>query len=206
MEPNAEKIINDINNSSSGLRDYNSLLHSEKEYFFKKKQKKMILLATIILVYTLISLTLLIFFKNKATDIMLWPLINTQKVDNYNALENKVNLLDKEVATFNDILSKSTQNNYSISYLNSKIEKIDSRQKSIESSISTDPEKALTSVLLREKQINIENSLLDLKNQQDKLNTRVDNFITTVLVGPIVTAILGFIIWILQSKFKKENS
>ena len=114
----------------------------------------MILLATILLIYTLMSLTLLIFFKNKTTDIMLWPFSNTQKIDNSSILEKRVDLLDKEVAKFNDILSKSAQNNYSVSYLNSKVENLDLRQKSIEGSISTDPEKALTSVLLRERKTN----------------------------------------------------
>lgn len=205
MDFNENKIIEDLSNSSSGLKDYNSLLHSEKEYSFKLKQKKIIILAILLSVYTLLALALLVFFKNKATDIMLWPFGDTQKINNSENLEKRLNTLDKEVIILNETLSKSTENNYSTSYLNSKIENLNLRQKSIESSISTDPEKALTSVLLREKQINIENGLLELRNSQDKLNTRVDNLITTVIVGPIVTAILGFIFWVLQSKFKKEN-
>lgn len=205
MQFDENKIINDLSKSPTGLNDYKSLLHSEKEYNYKLKQKKIMALAILLAVYTLFSIGLLIFFRNKANDILLWPLKPAQESTNIILLEKKLDNLSRETNNLNEILSKSVENNYSVSYFNSKLEKLNNSQKSIEEAISLDPEKVLTTTFLREKQKNLESSFLDLRNSQDKLDSKLDNFITTVIVVPIITAILGFIIWVLQSKYKKDN-
>jgi nitrate reductase NapE component len=74
----------------------------------------------------------------------------------------------------------------------------------LEDSISLEPDKALTAAVLREDQKNVESSLTDVRDSEARLESKLDNFITTVVIVPIVTAIIGIIIWLLQGRLKKR--
>lgn len=204
MPIDEQKIISDFNKSSSGLKDYKSLLNFEKEYRFKKQQRKLMFVSIIFVFYLLMALTLLLFFRNKASSILFWPL-NTVESQRIESLENRLQNLEKDIENVQLTFSSTTNGNSSLSYINSQIHNLNTRQESIEQSINLDPEKALTATLLREKQKNLENNFIEIKNSQAKLESKFDNFITTIILGPLITAILGFIIWLIQSRLKKEN-
>lgn len=200
-----EKIISSIHKEDlKNLRDYATLARLENEYRYKNQQRRLRILTVFAAFYSLLSVMVLLWFKNRP-NILFWPInieSQSQEVEN---LRRDIESVKQETTILKSAISSSTGRDIPINYLNLQLDRLDNREKALEESISLDPEKALTAGLLREKQKNLEANLLELRGAHSKIDSKLDNFITTVLIAPIVTAIFGFLIWLLQKKMKKED-
>jgi len=205
MTIDEQKIISNISEESGGLKDYNSFLRFSDKYQLKRRQRKLIIMIIVLLFYFFGALVALFFFKNDY-DLLSWPLSAQPQNQQINDLQARTENLEKEIGSFQKIFASSVNSNMAIGYLNSQFDKLDKKQTALEESISLDPEKALTAALLREKQKNLEDNFAQLRDAQNKLDSKLDTFITTVILAPIMVALLGLLGWFLKGKFDKKSS
>lgn len=196
MDLNEKKVIEDIKNVSSGFKDYNSFAHFNADYRLKKQQQRQILIAAIIAIYIFVIAGFLILSRN-GSGTLLWPFA-TGDLSEITKLESRILGLEKDFKESEIATTTSSPSEMALRRLNQ-------RMSSLEETISLNPEKALTAVLLRERQKNIEDDFIELRNAQVRLDAKVDNFFITVLVGPIIVAILGLIAWFVQNRLSKKG-
>ncbi|HCC05339.1 TPA: hypothetical protein DEP58_03470 [Patescibacteria group bacterium] len=194
MAIDENKIIQEIERLEvRSERDYDFFL---REYQQRKKQQKLIFATASLLVYMIFILIFFVSFRSNPS-FLFWPFkINTPSSD-ISILERQVDLLSKKVDELNNstttpVRGETTQN-------------LSIRLNTLEETISLNPDKALTAVLLREKQKNLEENFNNLRDAQSRLDSKVDNFVITVLIAPVVAALLGLLIWFLQSRFWKKK-
>lgn len=192
-----EKIIRDIESESNGLRDYDSFARSTVEFRYKKQQQKMIFAIAFLFIYLVFALGFLYIFRNN-TSFLLWP-FQAPDSPKISDLQRQVDSLGLEVSKLENTISTSTSEGVSVSGLRARIG-------ALEESINLDPEKAVTAILIREQQKNLETNFTELKDSQIRLGDKVDSFITTVIIVPIIGFVLALLGWFIQARFfKKEN-
>lgn len=196
MAVDEKTIIEQVENESEGLKAYASFLSSNEEYRYKKQQRRLIFLTFSLIIYLVFVLGFLFIFRNNAS-LLFWPLRIFEQDQNI-GLEVRVGVLEEKIKELRSSLATSSTENININDLNNRIG-------SIEETIELNPEKALTAVLLREKQKNLDENFVDLRNAQVRLESKVDGFVTTVLVTPIVAALLGLLGWFLKNLYSKRR-
>jgi nitrate reductase NapE component len=204
MTIDEEKILSGLTKEKvDNLTDYNTFTRLDDQFKSKKKSKRIVVLLISLLVYVLISVTVLYSFRNRA-DVLFWPLNISSDGKTDPLIDKKITALTAEISDLKFIIASTSQEYTSFNYLNSQIRELQNRERALEDSISLEPDKALTAAVLREDQKNVESSLTDVRDSEARLESKLDNFITTVVIVPIVTAIIGIIIWLLQGRLKKR--
>lgn len=191
-----KKLIESIEKKSTIFNDYTSLARFNLEYQTKKRQQKLVFGSIFLVGYIIVAFSILFMFKDNTT-VLFWPFEKPVDSNQLDDLQKQVLTLSKETEDVKIALA-SPQNNASVKYL-------DNRLSALEQSISLNPEKALTAVLLREKQKNLEENFSELRSEQARLDSKVDNFFITVIIAPVAVAILGFLGWFIKGRFKKDT-
>ena len=204
MTIDEQKIVSDISTESDGLKDFNSFSRLSRDYKLRKQQKKLFLFIIILFIYFIIALGALFVFRNNPY-FLFWPLDIGKESRSITALDQRLSILENKSVDLQDLLAQPTSTSVSNNIINLQLVTLSNRQEALEESINLNPEKALTAGLLREKQKNLEDNFIQLRSVQERLDSKLDNFITTAILGPIVVAIIGLIVWFIQRKFKKED-
>ncbi len=192
-----DKIIKEIENESEGLKDYDSFIRSNTEFRYKKQQQKLIFATILAIIYLILSLGFLFTFRNN-TSLLLWP-FKVSDSDKISNLQNQINSLNNQVSELKTNISTSTTEVVST-------KKLDARLTALEESISLDPEKAVTAILIREQQKNLTENFKELKDSQVRLSDKVDSFITSVIIVPIIGFLLALLGWFIQVRLSKKNN
>lgn len=190
MSLDEQKFIKNFNEESSSLNNYSTFLRSEAEFKLRKNQRKFSILAFVLSFYLLF---ILFFMNNYRKDRLLSIFIKDDTItQEINEINSKINFLTKDIDNKFNNVSTSASNQ-----LNLRID-------ALEKSINLDSEKALTAGLIREQQKNLSINFSELKESQIRLENKMDNFVTTVLIGPIILTLLGFFVWFVQNKISKS--
>ena len=193
MAVDEHKLIEDLARKSDGFKDYTTFLKLNAEFQLKKKQQKLIWGAGFLIVYLVFVLGFLSVFRNNTT-LLLWP-FKASNSEQISKLEARVDLLQAEILKFSTSSSPNPIND---------TRKLDARMDALEQTINLSPEKALTATLIREQQKNLEQNVSLLRDSQNRLESKVDNFVTTVLIAPIFAALLTLLGWFLKVHFFKK--
>ena len=198
MALDEEKVIEDLENSSiDGLKDYANFVKSNAEFRFRRQQQKLVFGTMLLAVYLLFVLGVLSLFRNN-TAFLLWPFMPSGSSDSQqlSKLQEQISSLQSEVAKLSTATSTPKSAN---------IGKLDARMEALEESINLDPEKALTAGLIREQQKNLEANFAELRDAQTRLEDKFGNFVTTVLITPIVGALLALLVWFIQARMSRKE-
>ena len=191
-----KKIVSDIETESAGLKDYMSFLRLNNEYRLKRQQQKIFFITVFLGMYSVFAFVFLSAFRDHSAFVF-WP-FQVSNNGQMNNIQTRLDTLDEEIKNLKGSLSTTTADDNSVNYLKTRIS-------ALEDTISLDPEKALTAVLLREKQKNLEDNLSELRSEQSRLESKVDNLMITVLIGPVIAGFLGLLIWFIQKRFTKKE-
>lgn len=187
-----KKIIEDLEKEQSGLQDYASFVRLNEEFRYKKQQQKLFFATLLLSIYLVFALGFLFIFRNN-TPSLIWP-FQTSSSPQIADLQLKLNSLATEFSILKSNISTSSENFV-----------LSSRIAALEQSINLDPEKAVTAILIREQQKNLETSFKELKESQIRLEGKVDNFITSVIIVPIVGFLLALVAWYIQVYFSRRE-
>jgi hypothetical protein len=193
MDIDETKLFKKIEQDTSPLKDYKAFLKVSEELHQKKQQKKLIWKVALLLVYLSFSFIYLFLFRNNPS-IIFWPVKTSSSEQEISDIQLQIDSLKKEISNLRSVYSSSSDN--------VTIKMLEKRIGGLEDAIFLDPEKALTAVLLREKQKNLETNFSELRNTQSRIEGKLDSFITTVIFVPLFG---GLIAWFVQSRFKKED-
>jgi len=193
-------------NDSDSLKDYYkySLFVGDKRK--KRAERRAILIAGVTLFYSLIAIIAVFFFLDSDRFSIIDKFTkDSSQQQQLSKFEKSLSLLSENMATFQEFLDQSSQIN-NTAVLITRLDQLESQQGAIAESILADPDKALTTRLLRDKQENVEEDLNEIKEAQIRLESQFDNFVLFVFLAPILTALVGFFFWFLRSKiFKGEH-
>lgn len=125
------------------------------------------------------------------------------------ATQRETQQTDENVKKLITILEKPVQDPGQKALL-ARIEKLEIKQRAIETTVLEDPEKALTARLLREKQSNLEQQVKELKEDNAKLDSKIDQFISTIITVPIIGFALALlsivIVWVWRKIFRASSA
>lgn len=192
MALDEKKIIEDLEKDRDGLKDYASFVRSNAEFRYRKQQQKLIFATILLSVYLVFALGFLFIFRNNSP-FLLWPFQSSNSQEIYD-LQKKVNSLASEVSTVKTNISTSSGSSV-----------LSSRISALEQSINLDPEKAVTAILIRDQQKNLETNFKELKDSQVRLEGKVDGFITSVIIVPIVGFLLALLAWFVQVRLSRKE-
>lgn len=204
MATEEEKIISDVSKENDSIKDYISFSRINSNYRLERRRKKLMFLTITLLIYAIAAVIALIKFKENSS-LLHWP-TNDQKIKDLQikVLQEKITSIENDVKNIQTSLSSSSKDMFLNNYINIKLDELTKRERALEEAIYLDPEKALTTTLLKEKQKDIEDDFSQLRETQSKLDTKLDNFITTVIITPIIVAVLAILGWLIRINFFKK--
>ncbi len=113
-----------------------------------------------------------------------------EKLENENLrLREDLNKLNEN---FTDI-QKQSSNDKDLSVLNSKLDNLFSNINALNETILEKPDTAITAKLLREKQANLDQKIDSIAANQQRLENKVDGFLSNLIAVPFFAALAGFI-------------
>lgn len=148
----------------------------------------------------------MVFIYNK--DLLFFPFVDTktskelrQEIVSLKSNEDEINSrLDQvEKGLSSDPRDKDLQK------ISAQIQDLKAQQQAINQTITVDSDKALTATLLREKQKEIDANISDTRANQNRLNDKVDQFISTIISVPLigfVLALLSYLIYFLINRYQ----
>jgi hypothetical protein len=110
----------------------------------------------------------------------------------YTELRQSNDELKKKLTEIEASLEKDP-GNVEVSRLEARIDALETRSQNIADTIMDDPDRAITTRLIREKQIALDENIKATQAATAALNDRLDNFLMTLVAGPIIAAIVAII-------------
>lgn len=181
---------------------------AEESYFLRTEinQRKFRYLILLTATYSFVALIVMVFIYNK--DLLFFPFVDTktskelrQEIVSLKSNEDEINSrLDQvEKGLSSDPRDKDLQK------ISAQIQDLKAQQQAINQTITVDSDKALTATLLREKQKEIDANISDTRANQNRLNDKVDQFISTIISVPLigfVLALLSYLIYFLINRYQ----
>jgi hypothetical protein len=176
------------------------------------RQRKFRLFVVTMFVYSFLALIAMVFLVNK--DLLLFPFVDTKSVEQLKKEIVKLKTDSESVHQSLEEISKSLASDprdKDLIKISAQIQDIRSRQQAIDQTINVDGEKALTATLIREKQKDIDANIVDVRAGQNRLNDKVDQFISTLISVPLIGFVLALLSYVIiyfffRSKDKKPTN
>lgn len=173
-----------VNPETDILMGMNRVIEIERSRQLRKKQNALTANTFIALLSTVVAVASGIFLSSDGLRANLLQ---------ENASVEQINLLQRQVSDLNgriDGLTPATSSapGLEMQSMNLRLGQIENRQSSLEMTMDQDPEKAITSILLREKQFTLQQKMEDISAQQSRLSDKFDNLLIALIVAVIGAA------------------
>lgn len=165
----------------------------EREKVSQKSRNKRALISLVLIFISIVVFISFSIFSNTSLYSLLFPsiIVNNQNII-IDSLQQKITEQDAKISDLEKSFSKSS--NPSFVYLNSKLISIENRNNYLYETILRDPTTAITPILLKKEQENINEKIDDLKKRVDSTNGWLFSILATIvltLVGFLGKQILG---------------
>ncbi|MFA5894196.1 MAG: hypothetical protein WC851_00295 [Candidatus Shapirobacteria bacterium] len=195
---------------TSSSRDYQELYSYLHDNY---KDTKLDSLSKVFLSMFIVSTAVISLFllpgNNRLFSSILFPTSTTlNDISKISKLEDSVKKLSTAVESINNNLIKDPTNT-DLKKISIRMSGLESSQEALTETILENPDKALTSKLIREKQIMVENGVAEIKSNLSKLNDRLDNIVTALVAIPLggfVLSLVSTLIYFLINKGKTHSA
>ncbi|MBI2888453.1 MAG: hypothetical protein HYY10_00855 [Candidatus Liptonbacteria bacterium] len=155
-------------------------LELKKRFLKEKRQRKLIIISLISVAYSVF--VLIVFGSNKFFSLEFFDFGTSNK--KITILEQNQERLDRKLENLTQTLNSAKSPESYVLF--SKLEKNEGDIKNLQQSILEDPDKALTSRLLREKQENLNKNFDDVKSNVAQLGGQIDRIFWTIIIVPLL--------------------
>ena len=199
-----EKLSQNPSDPQEVVKQFNTYLKYKEDVKRKKQVQKSRLILAATIFYTLIAGIITSGLMSKEG--FIYGLFSERRNSEE---QRKMEYLESEIVKINDSVDRldklfeENSKNTDLAVISTRLGSVEEKQSNIEQTILMDPDKAITTRLLRDKQEVLNNELTETKNALIRLNDKLDNFIIGVFATPLLVGLIG---WGLKYIFTRNRS
>lgn len=122
----------------------------------------------------------------------------------YTDLKKSNEDLKKRVSNLEAVIAKSPED-INLSQLETRVGTLEKESKNIADTILEDPDRAISTRLLREKQVAMDDAIKSAQLANVSVNSRLDGFLMTLVAAPIIGAVLAAIGTLVMSHYSRKK-